>query len=335
MSPSASAPHRSPLEVFRQKSSAPSSNGDDFATPRETLGKEGDVPDRAESGNPPFTAEFSPWQSLPYGKPAVQTTPSKPYWTECDATVFDVRNICYKQTKEKVPSEVALYDCVGMDMIRDHQPIVDVMSKLPTDAEGRRKLPASPAGAPTWDPSWGVPRVVIINCLLPYKAGYLMAAHPEDDGGLSVCNYFVLSKRESEILANNQASPALSLWKRFVANGQSSKDGTPLKVLGRIEDLARYEVPESFHRFNNKPVLLTKSSRVITTHLPEVLEIDYDVRSWVYPARSALASYHHRAAEAELEVGYLIEGKSDDELPEQILGCCTLYDMDILQAKWL
>merc|ERR1712232_66709 len=97
----------------------------------------------------------------------------------------------------------------------------------------------------------------------------------------------------------------------------------------------RYEVPPSFHGFNNKPVLITKSATVLTNRLPEVIEIDYDVRGWVYSARSALANYHHRAKEAELEIGYLVEGRSDDELPEQILGCFKLNNTDIEAAKWI
>ena len=45
------------------------------------------------------------------------------------------------------------------------------------------------------------------------------------------------------------------------------------------------------------------------------------MRNWNYPTRAAMVSYHHRAREAEVEIGYLLEGKADDELPEQHLGC--------------
>lgn len=313
---------------------------DGFHSPRERW-QCAEVEGSSASESPPslpFAAEFAPWApSMPHGKPAAVPSASaapKPYWLECDASVFDVRNIRYKQTKEKVPSEFALYDCVGMDMIRDRRRIDRVAERFPSGASCGA-LPRSPAGAVEWSPSWGVPRVLIASCQLPYKAGWLMGAHPEDDGGLSVCNYFVLSERASEMLAKDQATPALRLWKRFVEDGASTKEGISFKVVGRVEDLDKYEVPESFHRFNNKPVLLTKSCRMVTSRLPEVIEIDYDIRSWVYPARTALANYHHRAAEAELEIGYLVEGKADDELPEQILGCFKMYDMDITQAQWV
>ena len=44
------------------------------------------------------------------------------------------------------------------------------------------------------------------------------------------------------------------------------------------------------------------------------------MRNWNYPTRAAMVSYHHRAREAEVEIGYLLEGKTDDELPEQHLS---------------
>jgi len=289
-------------------------------------------------------APFAP--SFPYGeKASVPVGPLPgPYWLECDASVFDVRNIRYKQTREKVPSEFALYECVGMDMVRDKRRIDSLMDRLPPASAGEdgtaggglaEALPPNPAGAAEWSESWGVPRVLIVNCQLPYKAGRLIGAHPEDDGGLSVVSYFVLSRQSSELLSRGSTTPAMRLWRRFVEEGVSTKEGISLKVVGRVEDLEKYEVPESFGRFNNKPVLLTKSATVLSHRLPEVLEVDYDVRGWVFLARSTLANYHHRARDAELEIGYLVEGKADDELPEQILGCCKLNNMDITAAHWL
>lgn len=265
--------------------------------------------------------------SLPFGPPP--GAPDLPFWQVCDGAAFDVRNIRYKQTKEKVPSDYALYDCIGMDSVRDGRRIDAVVNRLPG---GLADLPPSPPGHPPWDPSWGVPRIIAVNCQLPYKAGYMFGSHPEDDGGLSVISYFALSRAASEILAKGQTSPALGLFRRLVEDGVSSKDGIALKVVGRVDDMEKYGVPESWQRFNNKPVLLTKTSKMHLERLPEVLEVDYDVRMWVYLARQTLVNYHHLGKDAECQIGYVVEGKTDDELPEQILGCFTLNNMDILAA---
>jgi len=284
--------------------------------------------------------EWAPfWPSLPCGD-AVKGDSSpfaelpseaevQPYWLQCDAFVFDVRNVGYKQSREKIASQFALYECIGMDIVRDHRRLDCIMDRFP---EG--DLPSNWPGA-RWEQAWKVPRVLIFNCQVPYTAGKIFGSYPEEDGGFSILNYFVLSREASDRLAADVPTPALQLWKRFVEEGESTKEGISLKVVGRVEDLDKHEVPESFKRFNNKPVLLTRSATVYKKRLPEVLEIDFDVRNWNYPTRAAMVSYHHRAREAEVEIGYLLEGKADDELPEQILGCFTVNNMDIMAARWL
>mmetsp|Transcript_109833 Transcript_109833/g.309705 ORF Transcript_109833/g.309705 Transcript_109833/m.309705 type:complete len:405 (-) Transcript_109833:142-1356(-) len=330
----ASAAHGKPPPPPPPRTPPAKSSKDGFLTPREGTDDDGAEAAEACSGgdaNLGFRewAPFSP--SLPHGEqPGSDAGP--PYWLPCEASVFLVRDIRYKQTKEKVPSDFALYDCVGMDMIRDKRRIDCLLDKLPGGADD---LPASSSSASAWSPAWGIPRVLVVTCQLPYKAGRIIGAHPEDDGGLSVVSYFVLSPQSAELLSKGSDTPSLRLWRRLVEEGTSTKEGTSFKVIGRVEDLEKYEVPESFHRFNNKPVLLTKSAAICTHRLPEAIEIDYDVRGWVYPAKSTLANYHHRAREAELEIGYVVEGKMDDELPEQILGCFKLINMDITAAQWV
>lgn len=333
--PSTARDSSSPPKRTRVRSDEGKAGKDGFLTPP---GSDDEAEDGESVAGPAGRAEWAPfWPSLPFGGPRPDSPPGAPaasptaecatYWLDCDGSVFDVRNIRYKQTREKVSSDLALYDCVGMDIVRDRRKIESLIDRLPID------LPASPADAKEWSPAWGIPRVFVVNCQLPYQSGRLIGSHPEDDGGFSVFSYFVLGREACELLANNEETPALRLLRRFTEEGVSTKTGISFKVVGRIEDLDKYEVPESFRRFNNKPVLLTATATVLNHRLPEVLEIDYDVRQWVYPARTALVNYHHRAREAELNIGYLIEGKTDDELPEQILGCFRLVDMDIMAAR--
>lgn len=316
-----SRPTLPPLPAGQEEKPSPSS---EFQSPVHGQGPAAAPGLTLPDGIGPEWAPFGP--SLPYGAFDDRTC-----WLDCDSTLFEIRNIRYKTTREKVRSDFALYDCVGMDLIKDEKKIERLMERLP---EGLTPaLPPSPAGAPAWQASWGVPRVLCVNCQMPYKAGYMFGAHPEDDGGFSVVNYFVLSARSCELLARGHETPALQLWKRLVEEGVSSKEGISFKGVGRIEDLEKYEIPKSFWGFNNKPALITGSSKFQMARLPEVLEIDYDVRQWVYFARTTLCYKHQNAIGVEFNIGYLVEGKSDDELPEQILGCMTIRSMDITTAK--
>merc|ERR1712205_72524 len=151
-------------------------------------------------------------------------------------------------------------------------------------------LPAafSPPGCTTWSPSWGVPRVLVMNAQLPYKPGGMMGKHPADDAGFSLVSYHVLSEQAAELLARNELTPGLTLWRRFVQAGISTKENLTLKAIGRVENLEELSVPRVVHQFNAKPVMVTKSASILKSHLPEVLEIDFDVRQWNFLARKSL-----------------------------------------------
>merc|ERR1719199_41223 len=102
------------------------------------------------------------------------------------------------------------------------------MDRLP----GTGDLPSSHPASVAWDASWGVPRVFIVNCQLPYKAGNVIyGPHPEDDGGLSVFSYFVLSSASCEQLSAGTWTPSLGLLRRFVEEGVSTKQGISFKVV--------------------------------------------------------------------------------------------------------
>jgi hypothetical protein len=87
--------------------------------------------------------------------------------------------------------------------------------------------------------------------------------------------------------------------------------------------------------YNGKPVLVTKSAKL--SFYPnqsdcELFEIEYDVRQWSILARKTLHSLRDKFKEARCQLGMVIEGQTDEELPEQLLGCFRLNYLDILEA---
>ncbi|CAK0854715.1 unnamed protein product [Prorocentrum cordatum] len=137
---------------------------------------------------------------------------------------------------------------------------------------------------------------------------------------------------QSHLLAVGRETPALRLWRRFVEAGESTRDLT-FKAVGIVENLDTMRVPGIVEKFNAKPVAITKSARVLAQSLPEVLEIEFDVRQWAFLARHSFVSLRSLATKAVIQVGYLVEGKSDAELPEQILAHIRLHHADFTQAK--
>ena len=62
------------------------------------------------------------------------------------------------------------------------------------------------------------------------------------------------------------------------------------------------------------------------------MEMSVDVRVWRYLAKKGLNILKDRFSELELDVGFVIEGRADSELPEQLLGCAHLIRLDLEKA---
>jgi len=54
--------------------------------------------------------------------------------------------------------------------------------------------------------------------------------------------------------------------------------------------------------------------------MPRVLEIDFDIREWNYFVRQNMPKVRTAMLKAHAELCYLVEGKTDAELPEAPLG---------------
>eukprot|EP00752_Nemacystus_decipiens_P003394 g3140.t1 len=65
----------------------------------------------------------------------------------------------------------------------------------------------------------------------------------------------------------------------------------------------------------------------------EFLELDVHVRKWNFMARKGLNKLTPKFGLINVSVAFLIEGREDAELPEQILGCATVNCFDISKAR--
>jgi hypothetical protein len=93
--------------------------------------------------------------------------------------------------------------------------------------------------------------------------------------------------------------------------------------------------PDIVSGYNGKPVLVTKSAKLSYYPSPdqcEIFEIEYDVRQWSILARKTLHSLRDKFKDAKCQLGMVIEGQTDDELPEQLLGCFRINFLDIMEA---
>ncbi|CAM9441669.1 unnamed protein product [Phaeothamnion confervicola] len=100
------------------------------------------------------------------------------------------------------------------------------------------------------------------------------------------------------------------------------------KAWGMLANEEALGLPGFCRKFNGKPILVY--GKESTTHRgPGYVEIDVCAHNFSYVGRKGLWSVQHKWPEAVVKLGFCIEGRNDDELPERILACAVLKGLDI------
>ena len=116
-----------------------------------------------------------------------------------------------------------------------------------------------------------------------------------------------------------------------------------------MRNLDEVGLPNAAATYNGKPVLIAKTGALYHERQEQraagdaaaagggdaagdgavsFLEMDINVHRFSYPARAGLQSIFGRFCEMEMAVGFVIEGRSDVELPEVMLGAAQLNRCD-------
>eukprot|EP00397_Hematodinium_sp_SG-2012_P027657 GEMP01029072.1.p1 GENE.GEMP01029072.1~~GEMP01029072.1.p1 ORF type:complete len:278 (+),score=61.13 GEMP01029072.1:864-1697(+) len=233
------------------------------------------------------------------------------WWRKIPHSTIMLRGPNYFRDRVKAPSMSAFYDTVGADIFKAEGARVDsVLSKVKVPFDMAPEIPAE----------WGIPRVLIINAMIPGETGpFLIGEHPASDLGYNAIGYFFLSGPATKMLKNKTPSPAMKLWQEFCKNPVVSKDGSGFSVKGilKVSNLDQIAgVPDVVKKLNGKPLLITRSATVRVEG--DVMEITYDIRKFTYLARVGINSLvGEKMSEFIIDIGYLLESKTEEFLPEQ------------------
>ena len=295
-----------------------------------------------ESSWPPAEVlGWTPFKSIPFARMKPKGPPH--FWSKTRASSFYVRSVGYKSSKLKEQSAPPLYECLGVDVVKSSK----LISGIGQSSIFQRILHGESAGDITWpwlrynnskwSSSLGIPRLLIINAQLPYSSPSLWAPQSADsDPGFSIVSYYAINPSLADDLSSKKSPPpAVGLLKRLMKEGQSRKEGTALKAIGLVDNMEEIGFPDIVSGYNGKPVLVTKSAKLSfypSQDQCEIFEIEYDVRQWSILARKTLHSLREKFKDAKCQLGMVIEGQTDEELPEQLLGCFRINFLDIMEA---
>jgi len=240
-----------------------------------------------------------------------------------DGTEFSLRSPGYKKHGQKVSSVEHMSRRVTIDIFKRKKLAVHVASKL--------TLPPPPDGAAP--NTSGLPRRLVCNCILPSDAPSIL-------GGGTDGNCFqivIVFGATSEALTRWKASatPAYRLFERFSSNapeGVNPESGDidvkeRVKLLPRVDNLDKLGLPGWLVGYNGKPALCTKSGAVFRGD--DYLEIGMNLFRFGYLAKKALNYVVPRIGDFHFHSALTLEGRDDEELPEQTLLAARIVGADL------
>ena len=268
-------------------------------------------------------------------------------WGISSATKFHVRSgPNYAKNGLKKPSLESLYEVVAMRMftsgkkttggMADTLPVPDIVlggSNADGANTNTNKLWSDMGGDNIKiDPS--IPEVLMFHVQMPHDAPSMFKAAEDGPGEEAVVYLRPSSRFVAEITGQTPMTPATQLFVRWCQT--ADKD---LGMRSRFKCMALVRNLEAHNLgwvapYNGKPVLITESGHCRKGILKgtnvggngssggkvRYLEMTADVFRWGFLAKKGFVTLLPKFKELRLDIGFTIEGKSDDELPECMLG---------------
>ena len=259
-------------------------------------------------------------------------------WSKISSSEFMVRSNGYLtngKTKIKCPSE--LYEAVHVDVFTSKKRVPNLY---------KRVILPKVSFDDNYDRNWHSPDIFVISLAVPTEAPRLGRA--SDDGeGTTITIYYKMKQSTRDILKkitasdydpNNDRSEAgvdpqkrvvaavrlFEEWCRRAPNDPSFQ--ARFKLIPNCHNTKEVGLPSWISKYCGKPVLIKRAG--VTGFLSKeqsdtisVIEFDVSLHPFPYLMKQATAYlYENLFKKVLFSIAYVIEGRSDEELPEVLIG---------------
>ncbi|GLE00875.1 hypothetical protein PINS_up009672 [Pythium insidiosum] len=237
-------------------------------------------------------------------------------WAATRAETFVVRSQDYKKSKRKEASQPALFEFLGADLIRTDSK-VDLISQ-------RVELAPENAGD----------NVFIINAQIPTYGPSVWGDSSYDGPGISLVLCWRIPKAVVEELKDPKTK-TISLLRRFLNAGNDTSLTDRFKVIAQVtnqEECGLTGMAKKLLVSHNATPVLTRPQHRIYHFNDGSTEVVVDVHAFSYIARRGIHMLLDKTSKLVIDIAFVLQGETEDELPERILGCCRLDSVDVQKA---
>jgi hypothetical protein len=298
----------------------------------------------AKPGFIPFAGTTSVKLKNPTDPPAIATGELFAGWRNPSAECLFVRSLGYSQHKKKLASPGELYNCAQVEVFESPSRYPDMARKVKLP-----KVSFTDDGPKTWR----TPDIFVVSIALPTDPPKL-GRSSSDGGGYTVTMYFTMKQETRDILKRVTADGYDPSSEKPADAGTSQVNAVRLleewcrrapddanwfsrfKVVPNAHNLKEIGMPGWISKYNGKPFLIKRPGVTGFIHQhPELSAFEFDISLHPFPylAKQGICfmkeSYFKKVL---VTFGFVIEGKTDDELPECVLGCMQLCYPDPAHA---
>mmetsp|Transcript_23196 Transcript_23196/g.48263 ORF Transcript_23196/g.48263 Transcript_23196/m.48263 type:complete len:431 (-) Transcript_23196:328-1620(-) len=242
----------------------------------------------------------------------VAVSQDKNCWSEPPLSIYSVRGPNYAKDKKKVPSKEYLMPAIGCDLFLMEDESLDIGSRTSQILNGH--LRTSPALAINFRFPWGS---MILYFGIPAKLG----------------KYVGQSSKQAVPSDFTNAEKVLANW----LQGDTDYKNERLKLIPYVAEgpwVVRNMV-------TGRPAIIGKKLPVTYSSLPEenglapLCVCTLDIGSSSATAKRIVSVCRRYMSALTVDIGFVIQGDSADELPEQMLGSTRIHGVDPLKAPKL
>jgi hypothetical protein len=246
--------------------------------------------------------------------------------------IFKVRGKTYLSNKQKIQSPGILYDTLDMKVIKDKELLANISSR-----ENLTHVNGNDTGLPDY---------IIINIQLL----------PHDSVNYSVVLYYKIKDSTIAAAKNPGSNPdldqAINIFKNYMANVDKPKSSPEykkyvyerFKIIQNIVDSGTLDISKGAidsTGINGKPsvyendITMYKNGKSLEADLRIKLEgaKGFVVKSFLALKGTSIQEYYDKTGKININVGFLIEGKKEDELPEVLLGETKVLGLELIPAN--